>query len=258
MHILTYTNTPFIFSNFESESSTNPYTHYTKIKWSNFDNIIAMGDEEWEEKYLKDFTRLVEKSKKTWKPVKKELEVINIGIEQDKKELKIETLVTAEEKDGLVSLLQEYMDFFAWTYVDMFGLDINIVVHWIPLMERSKPVKQKARQIRSDMLFKVKDGNQKQWVVGFFNVVHYPQWVANIVVVLKKDNMIRICVDYRDLNKASQMMTFVLPHIDVLVDNAVKSATYSFMDGFLRYNHIIMVEEDRENYLYHALGNLML
>jgi hypothetical protein len=54
------------------------------------------------------------------------------------------------------------------------------------------------------------------------------------------------------------MMTFVLPHIDVLVDNAVKSATYSFMDGFLRYNHIIMVEEDRENYLYHALGNLML
>jgi hypothetical protein len=39
--------------------------------------------------------------------------VISIGIEQDKKELKIETLVIAEEKDGLVSLLQEYMDFFA-------------------------------------------------------------------------------------------------------------------------------------------------
>jgi hypothetical protein len=113
----------------------------------------------------------------------------------------------------LVSLLQEYMDFFAWTYVEMFGLDINIVVHWIPLMERSKPVKQKARQILSDMLFKVKDGNQKQWDVGFFNVVHYPQWVANIVVVLKKDNMIRICVDYRDLNKASPNDDFCFaPH----------------------------------------------
>jgi len=72
-----------------------------------------MGDEEWEEKYLKEFTRLVEKFEKTWKLVKKELEVISIGIEQDKKELKIETLVIAEEKDGLVSLLQEYMDFFA-------------------------------------------------------------------------------------------------------------------------------------------------
>jgi hypothetical protein len=46
MHIHTYTNTPFIFSNFESESSTNPYTHYTNNNWSNFDNIIAMGDEE--------------------------------------------------------------------------------------------------------------------------------------------------------------------------------------------------------------------
>jgi hypothetical protein len=53
-----------------------------------------------------------------------------------------------------------------------------------------------------------------------------------VVVVLKKDGKIRMCVDYRDLNKASPKDDFPLPHIDILVDNATRNATYSFMDGF--------------------------
>jgi hypothetical protein len=44
-----------------------------------------MGDEEWEEEDMKEFTRLVENSKKTWKPASEELEVINLGTEQKKK-----------------------------------------------------------------------------------------------------------------------------------------------------------------------------
>lgn len=44
-----------------------------------------MGDEEQEEEDLKEFTRLVEKSEKSWKPTKKEIEVIILGIGQDKK-----------------------------------------------------------------------------------------------------------------------------------------------------------------------------
>ena len=63
-------------------------------------------------------------------------------------------------------------------------------------------------------------------------MVQYPQWVTNVVVVLKKDGKIRMCVDYRDLNKASPKDDFPLPHIDILVDNATRNATYSFMDGF--------------------------
>jgi hypothetical protein len=44
-----------------------------------------MGDEEWEEEDMKEFTRLVENYKKTWKPASEELEVINLGTEQKKK-----------------------------------------------------------------------------------------------------------------------------------------------------------------------------
>jgi hypothetical protein len=68
--------------------------------------------------------------------------------------------------------------------------------------------------------------------------------VANAVVVLKKDNRIKVCVDYKDLNKASSKEDFYLPYIDILVDNVVKSIMYSLMDGFSRYNHIILAEEN--------------
>lgn len=116
---------------------------------------------------------------------------------------------------------------FAWSYADMPGFDIDIVVHRVPLVEGCKPVKQKLRRTRPDILLKVKAEIEKQWDAGFLEVIKYPQWVSNIVVVPKKDDKIRVCVDFRDLNKASPKDDFPLPHIDVLVDNAAKSSTYS-------------------------------
>ena len=92
--------------------------------------------------------------------------------------------------------------------------------------------------MRPDMLLKVKSEIQKQWDAGFIDVVQYPQWVTNVVVVPKKDGKIRVCMDYRDLNRASPKDDFPLPHIDILIDNAARNATYSFMDGFSSYNQI--------------------
>ena len=49
-----------------------------------------------------------------------------------------------------------------------------------------------------------------------------------------------MCVDFRDLNKACPKDDFPLPHIDVIIDSAASSPMYSFMDGFLGYNQIMM------------------
>ena len=59
----------------------------------------------------------------------------------------------------------------------------------------------------------------KQFDAEFLVVTSYPQWVANVVPVPKKDEKVRMCVDYRDLNRASPKDNFTLPHIDVLVDS---------------------------------------
>ena len=77
-------------------------------------------------------------------------------------------------------------------------------------------------------------------------MVNYPKWLANVVLVPKKDGKVRMCVDFRDLNKPSLKDDFPLPHIDILVDNIVGHALLSFMDGFSRYNQINMDPEDME------------
>ncbi|KAL6315348.1 hypothetical protein AAG906_000453 [Vitis piasezkii] len=76
---------------------------------------------------------------------------------------------------------------------------------------------------------------QKQLSVGFLSMVEYPEWLANVVLVPKKDGKVRVCVDFRDLNKASPKGDFPLPHIDMLVDSTAGHSRLSFMDGFFGY-----------------------
>ena len=63
-------------------------------------------------------------------------------------------------------------------------------------------------------------------------MVNYPEWLANVVLVSKKDGRVKMCVDFLDLNKASPKDDLPLLHIDVLVDNTAGHALLSFMDGF--------------------------
>ena len=77
-------------------------------------------------------------------------------------------------------------------------------------------------------------------------MVEYPEWLANVVPILKKDNKVRVCVDFRDLTKASPKDDFPLPHIDILVDSTTGHSMLSFMDGFSWYNNIMMAPEDME------------
>ena len=94
------------------------------------------------------------------------------------------------------------------------------------------------------MLLKIKEKVKKQLDTGFLEVSKYPQWVANIVPMPKKDGKVWMCVDYQDLNRESLKDNFPLPHIDTLVDNTAKHSLFSFMDGFSGYNQIRMAPKE--------------
>ncbi|GKU89512.1 hypothetical protein SLEP1_g3641 [Rubroshorea leprosula] len=128
---------------------------------------------------------------------------------------------------------------------DMPGLDPDITIHAIPLYYEAKLVKQKLRRMKPEVLLKVKEEVQKLLDVNFIEVAMYPEWVANIVPVMKKDGRVRVCVDYRDLNKASPKDDFPLPHIQIMLDNAAKNTRFFFVDGYFGYNQIRMKEEDK-------------
>ena len=114
-------------------------------------------------------------------------------------------------KKCLIQLLHDYVEVFAWSYEDMPGLYEDIGVHRLPTREDCPPVKQKVRQMRPDMSEKIKAEVMKQFNAGFLAVTSYPQWVANVFLVPKKDGKVRMCVDCRDLNRASPKDDFTPP-----------------------------------------------
>ncbi|RDX83624.1 Retrovirus-related Pol polyprotein from transposon 17.6, partial [Mucuna pruriens] len=172
----------------------------------------------------------------------KDLENVSLQEGVNGREVRIGKQLPPDSRAKLIELLKEYADVFAWSYQDMPGLNREIVEHKLPLLLGSTPVRQQLRRMRPEMALKIKE----EWNAGFLAVANYPQWVANIVPVPKKDGKVRMCVDYRDLNRASPKDNFPLPHINVLVDNTAQHAFFPFMDGFLGYNQIMMLLEDQE------------
>ena len=62
--------------------------------------------------------------------------------------MEIGTPNTSDLGHALLNLLKEYIDIFAWTYVDMPGLDTDLVIHKHPTNLDIHPIKQKPRPLR--------------------------------------------------------------------------------------------------------------
>jgi hypothetical protein len=75
-------------------------------------------------------------------------------------------------------------------------------------------------------------------------VIH-PEWVANPVLVWKKNNEWRMCVDYTDLNKHCPKDHFGLPCIDQVVDSTAGCVLLCFLDCYSGYHQIALKEEDQ-------------
>ncbi|RDX89960.1 hypothetical protein CR513_28211, partial [Mucuna pruriens] len=183
-----------------------------------------------EGKETKEEALLLEQEKPKLQFGTEELEIINLGKGEETKEIHISKLTPPDFKQRLTELLREYEDIFAWSYRDMLGLDTAIVKHKLPLIPNTIPVRQQLRRMKPKVALKIKEE------VGSLAVAKYPQWVANIMLIPKKDRKVQMCVDYRDHNRVSPKDNFPLPHINLLVDNTPQHSFHSFMDGFSGYN----------------------
>jgi hypothetical protein len=76
--------------------------------------------------------------------------------------------------------------------------------------------------------------------------LRYSEWVANLVPVRKKNDEIRLRVDFRNLNRSSLKDNYSLPKMDHVLEKVVGDNRISMIDGFSRYNHIVVHEDDRE------------
>ena len=74
--------------------------------------------------------------------------------------------------------------------------------------------------------------------------IFYPEWWANTMVVKKKNEKWRVCVDFTNLNKVCPKDPFLVPRIDQLVDATVGHPQMSFLDAFQGYHQIPLALAD--------------
>ena len=129
-------------------------------------------------------------------PIKEETQPINLGADDEPKIIQVGNTLTTSEKDALVALLTEFKEVFMWSYEDMPGIDTNIVQHCILIDLTMKPIKQKFRRMKLEWTLKIKKEVEKQYNARFLRVVNYPELLANVVPIPKKDGRVRMCVDF--------------------------------------------------------------
>jgi len=123
-----------------------------------FDREVSqtINEEEEEDVLSPELERLIAQEEREMKPYQEETELINLETGEGKKEVKVGIGMTAPISQGLITLLEEYQDIFAWSYQDMLGLDLDIVQHKLPFNLGSSPIKQKLRRMRPEMSLRIK------------------------------------------------------------------------------------------------------
>jgi hypothetical protein len=164
---------------------------------------------------------------------------------------------SSDEIVTYTSLFKEFHDIFAWSYEEMLGIDPEIVIHEIKTYPDAKPVQQRLRPVHPRKVAAIKLEVEKLLKAGFIYSVALTDWVSNLVPIDKKQGTIRVCVDYRDINKACPKDNFPTPFVDQIVNDCAGSEIFSLMDGFSGYNQINIVPEDQHKTLLFVLGVLL-
>jgi hypothetical protein len=86
----------------------------------------------------------------------------------------------------------------------------------------------------------------KLLAAGFIRECKQPIWLANPVLVPKKTEGLRMCIDYTDLNKHCLKDPFPLPHIDQVVDSTAGSVLLCFLDCYSGYHQMALHPDDED------------
>jgi len=75
--------------------------------------------------------------------------------------------------------------------------------------------------------------------------LRYADWVENLLLVRKKNGEIRLCIYFRNMNRASLKDNYSLPMMDQIMQKVVVSLMISIIYGFSKYNQIVVHLDDK-------------
>ena len=117
--------------------------NYSAMAYHAFENPIYQAKDEGEGdcEVPGELARLLQLEERTIQPHEEPVDTVNLGTEEDEKEVKVGANLEPIVKKRLTQLLHDNVEVFAWSYEDIPGLDTGIMVHCLPTKEDCPPVK---------------------------------------------------------------------------------------------------------------------
>ncbi|GJZ27914.1 hypothetical protein Tco_0572561 [Tanacetum coccineum] len=106
------------------------------------------------------------------------------------------------------------------------------------------PVRKKKRGQAADKNQAIQEEVGKLVEAGIMKEGHYHVWLS--VMVKKHDDSWRMCVDFKDLNKACPIDGYPLPEIDWKAESLCGFPFKCFLDAYKGYHQIQMAKEYEE------------
>lgn len=180
----------------------------------------------------------------TFKPTK-DTKVVQIDPDDASKTVRMGCGLSNKHELTLIDFLLRNQDFFAWKPSDMLGIPREGAEHSLNILPGAKPVKQHLRCFDNKKQKATEEEIARLLAVGFIKELFHPEWIANLILVQKKNGAWRMCVDYTNLNKACPKVPYLLPRINQLVDSATGCKTLCFLDAYSGYHQIAMKGADQ-------------
>jgi ribonuclease HI len=177
----------------------------------------------------------------------KEIKEVLLNPENPEIKVLIGTNIPQDIEQQLTAFLKSRSSTFAWKHEDMTGISKDVITHKLGIDNSFRPIHQKRRKFAPERNVIIQEEVDRLLKAGMIKEVQYPRWLANVVVVQKKNGKWRVCVDFTDLNKACPKDPFPLPHIDSMVDATAGHEMLTFMDASSGFQQIQMEPSDQED-----------
>lgn len=112
----------------------------------------------------------------------------------------------------------------------MRGINPRTCMHHIYIEHNVTPIRQPQIRMNPNLKEIVEEELQKLLNVNFIYPISDSQWVSPLVIVPKKNGKWRVCIDYKELNKATLKDHFPLPFVDQVLDTLAGKKYFSSLD----------------------------
>ncbi|GJU19453.1 putative reverse transcriptase domain-containing protein [Tanacetum coccineum] len=127
---------------------------------------------------------------------------------------------------------------------DLLGLPLVREIEFrIDLIPGASPVVRSPYRLAPSEMLELSNQLKELQEKGFIRPSHSP-WGAPVLFVKKKDGSMRMCIDYRELNKLTIKNRYPLPRIDDLFDQLQGACCFSKIDLRSGYHQLRVREED--------------